>query len=371
MTPPPLLRSPRQAVIGVLSALILASKATAQIIENPKPPPSPNAGRVVTLRELSRTTEQKGKFFFVEPHEVITGEDGSVYVVEYRQFLKFDPAGRFVSNLLKKGDGPGELNDNLTDVIVRANDILLYSSNSLTLIRTDLNGKLLEDRRFDQSGFGNLLGLRVGKSWFLKWERVAFPQVNGIYESPRRLVSVSARGEVSPTTVMMPMTESRSLRRGGIGINSLSRLTATWVGDRDVYLFHSPDYLIKQLDLETGKIVRAFRRPYVRVPYLAKPTRNYPAELIPKFHNDLCRLLWHDGKLWAVTSTYNSKKGILVDVYSPEGKYLDNFWLPLFGLRRNNPQYWAPMAIHGNLLYVLEADEDDVIALVKYEIVGR
>jgi hypothetical protein len=167
------------------------------------------------------------------------------------------------------------------------------------------------------------------------------------------------------------MTESRQFARRSIAISTISRLMPTWVGDRDVYLVHSPDYLIKQLDLETGKIVRAFRRPYDRVPYPAKPTTRYPAELIPKFHNDLCRLLWHDGKLWAVTSTFNAKKGILVDVYSPEGKYLDNFWLPLFGLRRNNPQYWTPMAIHGNLLYVLEADEDDVISLVKYEIIGR
>jgi hypothetical protein len=182
---------------------------------------------------------------------------------------------------------------------------------------------------------------------------------------------VAARGEISPTTVMMPMTESRYFRPRAIAINTISRLTATWVGDRDLYLFHTPAYLIKQFDLETGKVVREFRRPYDRVRYPAKPSANYPAELIPKFHNDLCRLLWHDGKLWAVTSTYDAKKGILVDVYSPEGKYLDNFWLPLFGLRRNNPQYWAPMAIHGNFLYVLEADEDDVISLVKYEIVGR
>ena len=357
--------------LGLLSALFAASPTAAQVIENPRTPPAPNAGRVLTLRELSRTTEQKGKFFFVEPINVFAGADGSVYVQEYRQFLKFNPAGKFVANLLRKGAGPGELNDNLTDVIVRKDDILLYSSNSLTLLRVDLNGKLLEDRRFAQSGIGSLLGVGGGKTWFLKWERIASPPVSGIAESPRRLVSVGARGEVTPTAVIMSLTESRLLRRGGIGINSISRLTATWVGDRDVYLFHSPDYLIKQLDLETGTIVRSFRRPYDRVPYQAKPSANYPAESIPRFHNDLCRLLWHDGKLWAVTSTFDPKKGILVDVYSAEGKYLDNFWLPLFHLRRNNPQYWAPMAIHGNLLYVLEADEDDLIALVKYEIVGK
>ena len=69
-----------------------------------------------------------------------------------------------------------------------------------------------------------------------------------------------------------------------------------------------------------------------------------------------------------MTSTFDAIKGILVDVFSREGKYLDNFYLPLFKIRRNNPQYYAPMAIHGDSLSLLEADENDLIYLVKYEI---
>ncbi|MGZ5515535.1 MAG: hypothetical protein ACXW2O_10905, partial [Candidatus Aminicenantales bacterium] len=117
--------------------------------------------------------------------------------------------------------------------------------------------------------------------------------------------------------------------------------------------------------------VRSFRREYDRVKYEVKAPPGYPAELIPKFHNDLCRLLWRNDRLWAVTSTFDPKKGILVDVFNREGRYLDNFYLPLFKIRKNNPQYYAPMAIWGNYLYLLEADEDDIISLVKYEIDGE
>ena len=60
-----------------------------------------------------------------------------------------------------------------------------------------------------------------------------------------------------------------------------------------------------------------------------------------------------------------------MDVFSREGQYLDNFYLPLLKIRRNNPQYYAQMAIAGNFLYLLEADEDDLISLIKYEIVGE
>ena len=364
-------RALRNAKLGILTSLIVAAPAAAQIIENPKQPPAPNAGRVVPLKEVARITDQPGKFLFVEPFALFAGEDGAVYVQEFTQFLKFDAAGRFVGNLLKRGDGPGELGANLTDVIVRKDDILFYSSNNLRFIRTDLNGKLLEDRRFAQHLFGNLLGARGGRYFFLRREFSERPRASGIYESARRLVIVTTQGAVTETPDVMRMTEAWRLQARAAAIMAISRLSATWVGDRDVFLFHSPDYLIEHLDLETGRIDRRFRRPYDRVKYEVKPVRGYPPELIPKSHNDLCALLWRGDQLWAVTSTFDPKKGILVDVFGRDGRYLDNFYFPLFRIKRNNPQYYAPMAVHGNFLYVLEPDEDDVISLVKYEIAGK
>ena len=356
--------------VGIAIIMMSTWAAAPQIIENPKKPPAPNAGRVLLLKEVARITDEAGKFFFVRPIGVFTDKDGSVYVQEYQQFLKFDAKGKYLGNLLKRGEGPGEFNDNLTDVIVRKDDILLCSSNNLKVVLIDFSGNLLEDRRLAQTPFRNLLGLRGGKYFLLVWERKDFPRVNGIFENTYRLVMVSENGETVETPHLMPMTATRHFRQGSVSSSTISRLTAEWVGDRDVFLFHSPEYLIKHLDLETGGVVRSFRRDYDRVKYNYKVPKGYPEELIPKYHNDLCRLLWRNGELWAVTSTFDPQRGILVDVFSREGKYLDNFYLPLFKIRRNNPQYYAPMAIHGDFLYLLEADEDDLISLIKYEIVG-
>ena len=370
MNNPRLHRIYQKTGLGILAALIVVSSSSLQTIENSKKPPAPNAGRVLPLKEIARITDEGGKFFFVAPLGVFTGDDGSVYVQEYKQFLKFDAKGKFAGHLLKRGEGPGELNDNLTDVVVRKDDILLYSSNSLKLIRIKHDGRLIEDRRFAQGYFRDLLGICDGKYFFLKWEREEFLRTSGIYEDKYRLVAVPEQGEVIQTPYLMPLTVSRRFSARSVSSSSISRMTAAWAGDRDVFLFHSPQYLIKHLDLGTGQIVRSFRREYDRVKYDLKATKHYPEELIPKYHNDLCRLLWNKDRLWAVTSTIDPKKGILVDVFNREGKYLDNFYLPLFKIRRNNPQYYAPMAIHGNFLYLLEADEDDLISLIKYEIGG-
>jgi hypothetical protein len=357
------------------SILFLAVMGTAQqVIENPAKPPSANAGRVVPLKEVARISDEKGKFFFVQPFNVLMGHDGSVYVQEMKQLLKFDAQGRFVKNLLKRGQGPGELDDNLTDVVIREKDIILWSSNNYKLIRLDLDGRLIEDKKLTQGFLGSLLGVFGGRYFFLRHEidtAKSRPRVSGISETPRRLVIVPENGEAVPTPVLMPMTEAFHFGPRSTSSSTISRAMPVAAGERSVFLFHSPDYLIKLLDLETGEAVRSFRREYDRVKYEFKTPPGYPAELVPKFHNDLCRLLWRNDRLWAVTSTVDPKKGILVDVFNREGKYLDNFYLPLFKIRRNNPQYYAPMAIYGNFLYLLEADEDDIISLVKYEILGE
>src|SRR4030067_2650624 len=98
----------QKAIVSCFSFFLAAIGAAQQVIENPEKPTGINAGRVVSLKEVARIADEKGKFFFVQPFAVFTGHDGSVYVQEFKQLLKFDAQGRFVKNLLQKGEGPGE-----------------------------------------------------------------------------------------------------------------------------------------------------------------------------------------------------------------------------------------------------------------------
>jgi hypothetical protein len=365
------LRLVAEKVIDHNSFFLATNAASQQVIENPEKPLSAKAGRVIQLKEILRITDEGGKFFFVEPWDVFAGRDGSIYVHEPKRLLKFGANGKFVKNLLKWGEGPGELNGNLTGVIVREDDIILYSSNIMKLVRIDPDGKLIEDKKFSKGPFSSLLGYHDGKFFMTKrvWEDM--PKISGLYETKNRLIVVTEKEEVIETSFLLPTTESRYIRPGGSASSGgISRLMTLRESERYVFLFHTPEYLIKILDLEKSEIVLGFRRKYNRVRYTlaGKIPEGYP---IPKYHNDLCRLLWHKGRLWAVTSTFDKNKGILVDVFNREGQYLDNFYLPLFKIRKNNPQYYAPMAIAGNFLYLLEADEEDLISLIKYEIVGE
>jgi hypothetical protein len=346
---------------GVALLIVALAAAPQQTIDNPKIPPAPNAGRIIQLREVGRITDDPGKFSFIEPWEVRADSEGSVYVQEPRQFLKFNAAGKYAGNLLKRGEGPGEL-DSLTTVIVRKDDVCLYSSNSLKFVRIHPDGRLIEDRKFTQPG--ELLGYYQGRYFFVRMEWEMVPNFVGIREIKHRLIILPEQGEPIATRFIMPTTvsEMRGSRWG------ISRIMPVQAGERYVFLFHSPEYLIKLLDLGTGEVVRSFRRPYDRVKYPHPPAKGPAKDLEPTYHNDLCRLLWRNDKLWAVTSTFDKNKGLLVDVFSNEGKYVDNFFLPIFKFGRQNPQLYAPMAIGGNFLYHLEVDENGLLTLVKYEI---
>ncbi len=358
------------AALIVFELSLAAADGLAQhVIENPEKPPSLNAGRVIRLEEMARISEEPGKFFFEQPWDLFVGKDGSVYVQEPKKLYKFDANGKFVRNLLKWGEGPGELNGNLTDVVVRDAEVLLYSSNVYKLLRLDLNGRLLGEKRF-VTGFSRLLGYRDGRCVVMRFERKDIPQINGIIEQDYRLGFIADNGDVVDTPHILSLTSSQYFRStGSRSFGGISRFMPLVFDDRFIFLFHSPEYLIRLIDLEKGDIALSFRRKYQRVVYEHEIPRNMPDYPFPKYHNDLCRLLSHKGQLWAVTSTFDKAKGLLVDVFSREGQYLDNFYLPLLKIRRNNPQYYVPMAVWGDALYVLEADEDDIISLVKYKII--
>jgi hypothetical protein len=46
--------------------------------------------------------------FTILKSHIKTAPDGSIFVLDEKQFLKFDKKGKFIKNLFKKGQGPGE-----------------------------------------------------------------------------------------------------------------------------------------------------------------------------------------------------------------------------------------------------------------------
>jgi len=148
---------------------------------------------------------------------------------------------------------------------------------------------------------------------------------------------------------------------------TVTRLYRSKTYNQYVYVCHTQDYLIKQFDLEKFQISRIFRRAYARAKFQQDENRPF------KFYNDVYRLLIYKGNVWALTSTLDKEKGVLIDVFNEEGEYLDNFYLRLLKSKTGDCFYqlYFPMVIMGDYLYAIEHDEDWIFYVAKYEIIDE
>jgi hypothetical protein len=369
------------ALLAAVVLILFVAAAWAQVIENPAKPMAKDAGRVVTPAEvLSISDEGTSDFFFNWPNALKTGPDGSLLLRDRDQVLHFDANGRFLRNLFKKGQGPGEMPWPGTPVATEKN-VIIYAGSPSKLVYFDRDGQYERDvavRAEGRSG-PNLLGYQAGRFYFEWYE---FPRTSGdpgFVDNPRTILSMSeADGLI--TTLATFVTRAWAVTVGGSGgAFDITSLIAVPFQSKFLALTHTEDYLIKLFDPAANKVVREFGRPYVRVKgeplteaekkssigiggkYYTRPER--------KFENDVKNLLVRGGDIWAVTSTKDKAKGVLIDVFDGEGVYRDCFYLRLPESSIRNLYTPGQSALDGDFLWVVErSEEEGTFTIKKYRV---
>lgn len=343
------------------------------IIDNPADPLSKNAGGVVKLQEVLRIKDEGKGYFFKLPWELDVAPDGSIFVQDGLALYAFAPDGRFRKNLVKTGQGPGEISTELTDLVVKDNEVLAFSAPSNKLVITDFEGKLIKELKFDKKVFYNLLAYHGRKYFMLDLTRRDFARTEGVKNNDYNLFLVNEDGTFDPasctfTTQLILIIRDFGGGRTAGSSSSITNLNTSKERRNFMYIAHTQEYQIKQLDLEKAAVTKIFRRSYPRVKSVKKDPRD--TRKWPEYDDDVYRLLVYKDQIWALTSAYDPKKGILVDVFNPDGKYADNFWLSLANIRTgdNFSQRYFPVVIQGDYLYAIEHDADWNFSVAKYRI---
>ncbi|MGD2093054.1 MAG: hypothetical protein PVH61_43230 [Candidatus Aminicenantes bacterium] len=125
----------------------------------------------------------------------------------------------------------------------------------------------------------------------------------------------------------------------------------------------------------TGEnIIKKFRRQYTPVSYTPNPgdelvnSPEFKALYKRELYNDVYRLLADGDRVWALTSTIDNTKGILVDVFNPDGKYIDRFYLQIPNLKFPDDKMVEHLYYHNGFLYTIELDDADTPNIVKYRL---
>jgi hypothetical protein len=221
-----------------------------------------------------------------------------------------------------------------------------------------------------------------GEEYFLRvWDSPPFEKEQPEFvDMPRMIVALNAAtGE--PKTLATFSTKAyiqASPGGGGGGYYPVTDLIAVAFKGELLALAHTEEYLVKLYDPRTNTIVREFRRVYDRVkpePLTedqkkggamigGKPFR--PPEL--KYQNDIKNVFAHGDEIWVVTSTKDTSKGILIDVFDGAGVYRDCFWLKLLEAASKSLLSPGQSALDGELLWIVERAEDETYAIKKYRV---
>jgi len=301
-------------------------------------------------------------YYYNDVNELQIDKSGNIYISDSwssrtrSHFLKFLPDGKFLKDLYRQGEGPGEIQSGFGFALTDS-EIYVYDYTKRKIVVTDKDGKFITE--FKKS-FNELIG--IFRDWivFLRKDIPYERKTSRLYDVKNVIVFVSKDGQIEKDFYAFSNKEFYvSMAQGGGGMSWDPFISA--IGNDKLFVCSSREYLIEVLDLESGKIISGFKREYSHVKHEKRKWEDtfiskYNAPRI-KFDSDIEDLFYDRGFLWVKTSTKDDLKGYLYDLYDSDGRFLDSFYIKAPLLRIDN-----------NYLYTSEYDQDHLPYVVKYRI---
>jgi hypothetical protein len=364
-------------VFQAFAVIFMISAAFGQeTVTLPAKPANPRAGRVLALREVFRISDAQGGFYFKGPSLIQAVPDGGLLVADEDELLRFDAAGKFVVNMYRPGQGPGELRQ-ITDCLVRGAEVLAFQEQPMKCVVSGLDGKFLREFRPD-APVSRLLGLSGDRLLMASNSAIPFDKVKkpegDILDIVWTLALASPEGAVKATALSYATKWFAKRLPGAMIANNMTFLLCAPLEGGLVAIANEDVYGIQIADPAKNARLLTICRDYRRVKYdpeeIPVAPGGYARLAEPRdYHNDIQRLFAVDGRIWALTSTLVPGKGVLVDVIGPRGDYLDRFYLPLPKGVSVHDLARHPLTIAGRSLFILEELEDGRLEVVNYEIV--
>ena len=358
----------------LLSLFLIISLSSAQeIIENPEKPLSSDAGRIVELKEVMRIDDIGSDYYFQYPRNFKVAPDGSLFIADREQLIRFDFDGKFIQNYFKKGQGPGEMQA-IGDYFFSEKTLIVHDRRLQKVLRFDFNGEFIREFRIYDLPIFTQLHLFFNDGYYFFGNRI--PSTDGkatVIDVPHELIFAVEGGQEIKKLITLPVESFVISSEGGGADTSIAELMTIPFREKYLVLSHTQDYLIKIFNVQSQEIIRSFRRKYdrVKVPEgrqiggrIGMGGKMYSAPR--KYLNDISKLLEFKNNLWIMTSSSDKDKGILIDVYNFEGQYIDKFYLKFHEAIDPISLGSRPMTISGDNLYMLVKNEDETYSIKKF-----
>ena len=346
---------------------------------------------IVSLKLMGHAHDNSSDYVFKMPFNITPLEDGSFFLIDNTQVLKFDNSCKFLKIVISKGVGPKEALY-INQIFEIGNKIIVNTGIMGKIIIIDKEGNLLgeyqrstalkpaqKNLKNGNTAF-NILGntkdmeliiIDYNSSWNEKDKK------KGICREP--VLLLSSQNELIKFLFEIPVKSNFIETPFGIQAVVSFNLISTHDSER-IYYCNSMDYNINIYNIHENKLEKSWKRPYthIRIPENEKGKYNYGSTFVwgskdkkGKYESganenfpDIQGLHLVGNKLWVITSTVKKGKGVLIDVFDKKGNYTDHFFLDLKG--KVDLYKLDAITISDSFVYIRELDEEDNYLIAKY-----
>jgi len=318
-------------------------------------------------------------FFFKWPYNIKVAVDGCFYAQDEDQLIKFSHDGKFVKNLMIKGQGAGELVFISNYLLSGKNEIVVHNTYPNKIVIIDNNGFLLHEKRIYTNKYMTLFHQDPLRYFFYSEvventkgkakEVVVDLQILSVLKSDH---SIGKKLSFPVKNFAYRTSDAFFL------VRTVPFLLCPFKGNL-FFISHTAGYGIKLIDLDSTKILLEFNREYKRVKvteenknYLIRGQFGFGGKLykspIPEYLNDIQSIHFINGKLLVFTSAVDKDKGVLVDVFDENGRYIDCFYLKFRFKDSNFKIAQNPLTVVDNTIYLIEQNAEGNWMITKYTI---
>jgi len=340
--------------------IIVISAGSGQIIENPAKPVAKDAERLLKLSEVWRITDDSGEFYFRRPFNLQVADDGTIFIADGEELLRFSAEGKFLKNIYKKGQGPGEINGPFM-YSIRDDDVYIQDLDSRRFWRADFDGVYKEEIPLKDRDLGAFVGAVPEGYVFQKMTWPPRSEWTGKLTAILHNVDLLSADGGEKRNIATFKTEAFLGPKSAT--NWDSSIAVLSPGGESIVAFFGREYLIETVDIPGAGTIKKFRRTYQRIPHVestmekeVRIKRGFPKI---EYETDIRGIFPAAGRIWVETSTEGKARGRLIDVFSKDGRFIDSFYL---GGGR------TLMAVQDGAIFCQKKNEDETITIVKYRV---
>ncbi len=353
-----------------------------EIVANSNSPLLHKKARVARLLKIFTINGDSEYYNLKEPRGFNIAKDGTVFIIDQSKAIyHFSSSGKYLGNLFKKGEGPNELV--FIDNYFLGDNSVIQSFRDKILIK-NFKGKYIKDFRIPLKGNLKLVGFNNSTYYITNSDNFSF---KNLYDG-KEVKDMSfthyfyswkygdAKTKKSDIKYKELLRRKIYKVKGGaanIIPSPLYAFVLSKIKNGSIYFCNNFDYKINKIIIPELSVRQVFSRPYSNVKHFysksyIKRMRNMKIPIIKneiKHFKAVLKLINQGNELWVITSTVEKGKGILIDVFSKDGKYIDKFYLPIPNL---TSPHLPEFNIVDDKLIILEKSKDEEHQVSVYKI---